>query len=527
LPELKDDVTIKRNKAQWEEGRKIAMVSSGVHLDGCCLPAPDPSHPESLILGVQKRFGYKPPTPEPKLLQELREFVLDFCRENLVPLKPDSDTTVERWLANTGYEAWRKEELLDINKNEENPFDPRHAHVKSFQKEEQYDEYKYPRAINARTDFFKTLVGPIFKLIEEEVFKLPWFIKKTPRHEWAAKIMETLDPNATIVATDYTAFEAHFIKTIMENIEFVMYDYMTQHLPEGNDFRHLVHEVLAGRNVCKFKYFTLNVLAVRMSGEMCTSLGNGFANLMLFMFACKKSGATDLRGFVEGDDGLFSLRGQCPRPELFARLGFTIKLAIHARISTASFCGMVFDEEDKINVTNPIKVLAKLGICSSAYVRARDSKLKTLLKAKALSNAAQYPQCPIVIAATRWVVRCLKHIDLRPYFASKNVNDYEKSLVREALNNYGKLESLINSPVPIKTRLLVEDLYDIPVDVQVRMEGWFDKQTQLRSIDSTILKPYIPAAWAHFYDNYSVVINVRDKWIESATDPIRHQPVVA
>lgn len=519
LPPLKDNLTVvKRNRAPWVEGRKIAMVSSGVHVEGSHLPIPDPQHPDSLIIGIHKRFGYQPPEPDPEWLEEICGFTLNWCKKNLVPLPPDSNTTVERWLRHTSYEAWRKKELYELAKNVENPYDPVHSIVKSFQKEEQYEEYKYPRAINARSDYFKTMSGPIFKLIEEQLFALPWFIKKVPRHKWSEKIMNTLDPQARIIATDYSAFEAHFIRPIMKKIEFVMYRYMTKYLPEHRWFSELCDNVIAGRNTCKFKYLTVKIDATRMSGEMNTSLGNGFSNLMLMLFACHKVGATDVRGFVEGDDGLFTMRGKVPTTELFAKLGFTIKLVEHERISTASFCGMVFNEEDRINVTNPLKVISKLGWCSPKYTKAKNSKLLMLLKAKALSNAYQYPQCPIVIAATRWVLRCTKHIDLRPYFANRGIQDYEKAELRRALAHLGELEELITKPVPIKTRLLVEELYGVNYNTQVWTERWFDMQNELCPIPDTLFRQNVPSSWKNFYEGYVDQVDVSSYWLERSTN---------
>ena len=158
-------------------------------------------------------------------------------------------------------------------------------------------------------------------------------------------------PGSSYVATDYTAYESHFVAELMEAIEFVLYEHMTQHLKEGPRFMELMRGVLAGKRKAQFKYFDVEVNATRMSGEMNTSLGNGFANLMLFEFACHKVGS-ECVGVVEGDDGLFRVNGPIPPSNLFESLGFTIKAVTHERLETASFCGMVFDVEDRVNVSD-------------------------------------------------------------------------------------------------------------------------------------------------------------------------------
>lgn len=144
------------------------------------MPHPDPSDRATMKAGVLKRFLMKPPKSDPAKRIRLRKFVANWLKNNLVPLSPDSDITVETWIEKTNYPRWRKEQLLDKWKKIVDRRDPKHFRVKSFMKDETYPEYKHARAINSRSDEFKTLVGPIFKLIEKELFKLDWFIKKVP-----------------------------------------------------------------------------------------------------------------------------------------------------------------------------------------------------------------------------------------------------------------------------------------------------------------------------------------------------------
>jgi hypothetical protein len=88
-----------------------------------------------------------------------------------------------------------------------------------FVKDEGYDSFKHARGINSRTDEFKVRVGPIFKLIEKEVFKLPCFIKKVPLDRRAEYILDMMGETGPFLVSDYTAFESLFTRDIMSRVE--------------------------------------------------------------------------------------------------------------------------------------------------------------------------------------------------------------------------------------------------------------------------------------------------------------------
>mgnify|MGYP003702193899 FL=1 len=97
-----------------------------------------------------------------------------WLRKNLMPLKCDSDTTLEHWLEGTNYPEWRKKQLREASLKIFNKSD---YNNKSFIKREFYPEPKHARWINSRSDKFKSMTGPIFHLIESETFKNSSFVK--------------------------------------------------------------------------------------------------------------------------------------------------------------------------------------------------------------------------------------------------------------------------------------------------------------------------------------------------------------
>jgi len=416
-----------------------------------------------------------------------------------VPLSPDSDTSVETWLGSTSYAKWRKDEL--VRKMEKCLIlEEHHMRCKSFMKDECYPEWKHARAINSRTDEFKCSVGPIFKLIEKAVFSLPWFIKKIPVAERPKYILDRLFcAGSKYIATDYTAFESLFTADLMNACEFELYDYMTSKLPQHHEFMRLVREVLAGKNICEFKFFTITVLATRMSGEMCTSLGNGWSNLMFMLFLTERRGGKAV-GVVEGDDGLFRVDGPCPTAADFADLGLVIKLEVHDELETASFCGLIFDREDLVNITSPLDELVSFGWCQSRYANSSPKIKLMLLRCKALSLAHQYPGCPILSSLAQYGLRVTRRVRFYMRGFMEKQGSHLSGWLREqyvsALADEAKIRVV---PPPMRTRLLVERQFGVTVAQQLAIESQLDN---LHVLEPLNLSMEWPVPWVDNWKDY-------------------------
>jgi len=337
-------------------------------------------------------------------------------------------------------------------------------------KDETYSEYKYPRGINSRSDLFKCFVGPVFQAISDVLFSRPEFIKKVPVKDRPSYIMSFLQPEGKrVLATDFTSFEAQFTEDIMK-CEIIMYKHMTAHLPNREALWHTFDKVLAGKNFCHYREMLVELKATRMSGEMCTSLGNGFSNLMFNLFMLKQHGVplNQVRIVVEGDDGLFTIppRFSDFSGKSYAELGLVVKLINVSDITEASFCGLIFDPEDLVNITDPLKVLASFGWACARYGRSKLSKLKSLLRCKALSYAHQYPGCPIIQALALYGLRHTEGIDIRR--TALQGGWWE----RELRQSFGV--NLPCKPVPGRTRLLMERIYRVTVDLQLRTETYLE-----------------------------------------------------
>lgn len=484
--------------------RRPVAGTLGMHLEGAACPHPDLTDVSTSLDGFKYRVCPRLPGFDKIKARALRRFTLKFCKKHLTPLAASSDISVEAWLAKTNYTQKRKDELLSKYHKITNPFDTKYTFIKSFIKDEFYPDYKHARTINSRTDEYKTLVGPIFQLISDEVFKLKYFIKKIPVDERPKFIYDRFSRRRYVYSTDFSSFEAHFIKLLMENCEFVLYEYMIQNLPTKEEFmRHV--RAMTRENRIEFQKFLVKILAKRMSGEMCTSLGNGFTNLMLILYICWVNDAlNDPEPYVEGDDSLFGADTEITTND-FKAFGLRIKIEQHTDVCRASFCGMVFDREDMTNVSDPREVLATFGWTTFKYIRSKKSIHNILLRCKALSLAYQYPSCPILSKLAQNVLRLTRHNQIENFIekqGTKFLCNYEMELLLEAQMK-NKQGQLIFKEPGANTRKLVEELYNIPIDDQHAMEKYFDDMTEIGPIKGELFLQHMPSVWIDYYAKYS------------------------
>jgi hypothetical protein len=464
-----------------------------------------PNDPDTMMAGVAKRFATKVPKPDRALLKEFRKFVRKEVRTLFKPLSPDSDVTVETWLKGTNYTASRQAELLRKWKRVVDPFDPKYTKCKSFMKDETYPEFKHVRAINSRTDEFKCLVGPIFKLIEKVVYEHEAFIKHVPVKDRPDYIMKKLfEVGSNYGQTDFSSFESSFTREVMEACEFELYTWMIKDLPCRRQFLRAMR-VISGDNECVFRFFTIFCRAIRMSGEMNTSLGNGFSNYMLLKFLYIRAGNSpeSFAAVVEGDDGLFRVRDKRPTAEDFEKLGFLIKLDYRDEIEAASFCGIIFDRQDRINVSDPIAAIITLGWLPNRYQRAKESKRLTILRCKALSMAHQYPGCPIISELAHYILRHTRHLSAaaKNEIYNKNVfNTWIRDLMIDAIKDEKNIP--IKRPTD-RTRRLVCEQFGISIHDQLVFEEYLRSLDSLQDLDIGVLRKYVPDSWCQYYLNYS------------------------
>lgn len=495
---IQGDAKITRYVESDKNVRRPTAVSLGCHVHGAALPHPDPDDSESVYDGARKRIAVKMPDKDLDIYDEFENFVKKWLDENLVPAPASEDYSLDTWLSKTPYTAARKEELRRKNMAITDPFDKRYQLVKSFIKDETYVDYKFPRWINSRTDEFKTLVGPYCRVIDEILFKNKHFIKKIPVRDRPRFILERLArPGTKISATDFSSFEAHFDEILMKRCEFNLYRHCLKNCPDFDTImKHMT--VLLGTNKCINKYVSVHVEARRMSGEMTTSSGNGFTNLMLLLFMMEKMGNTQVDALVEGDDALCGFVGQFPTKELIGKLGLSLKIEVVDDIASASFCGMVFDTTDMQIVTDPMVDLLGFGWTTQRYMHSKKKRHMELLRSKALSMAYSYDGCPILCALSKYALRVT-----HGYRARAPLMDQYNKIQHDEAVEFIKKNGIPNSVPGQRTRELVERLYKIPVDIQVAYERYLDSLDTLVPLSLEPLRSYCPKQFVNYFENYA------------------------
>jgi len=526
LPEIKNNIKfgkihIKRSEA---EARRPMSTNLPLWLQGATPPRPDHGDPLSTIGQACKRSGFQPPVPCQETLKKFTRFVRLWLKKDsgFKPLTNDTLMSFEEWIAGVDYPEARKNELKRIWTESDGKV-PIKIHrrdrrnwntIKSFIKDETYPEYKYPRGINSRVDIAKCFFGPIVQSISDVVFKNPYFIKKIPVCDRAVYITERLlREGALYDFTDATSFEASFTPQLQMTAEYELFKFFCKDTHLWNDLRHFLVSIKAGKNKCQYKHISVTMDGVRMSGEMDTSLSNGFFNLMAYLFLSYQNGADhrQIVGFVEGDDGLFRSTGYSPSLEDYARLGVLIKIGQTRQLSEASFCGQVYDIFDRVVVTDPVEVLARLGWTNKKYVNASPKTLLQLLRARGFSLVYQYAGCPLLDVIGRRILELTNGVDIeeRIFYG---MDAWEREKLRAA--TAGTLPPV--RPVGPDTRALVEKLYGISIETQLDLEASFRKLELWQPFN---LGPVgLPVVWENFYETYSWKFNELDpSWLNRSS----------
>jgi hypothetical protein len=509
--------------------RAPQVVAWRTHINGVINPYGDTQDSESRVEGFQKRVA---PLVDPIANNILKhELVEEFGHYNMITIiewsskgkinkiSPIEDLTVDTWLSKTDYTISRKEELKrkEIQYcefyDEKGKLIKKYIEVACHSKFEPHVEFKFIRNINSRKDEFKVRTGPAFKVMEKDLFKNSEFIKKIPVTERAQFVYDRLyEPDAEYLETDYSSFEALYTPNIIRACELQWYKWYTSSMEQGDEWYKLVEDCFVNNpNYITSRGFNAEVWGSRMSGEMCTSLGNSLTNLMLMKFVAHKSGV-DVRGIVEGDDGLFRVipkEKSTIREEYFAELGMVIKLERYNKLNMTSFCGLTFEFETMQIITDPRRHLPKLFWIDAKYLSSNETTIDELFRAKCMSMMYSFPSCPILRSVADYGLRMTQHITDKQLInrVNKYHRQWEKEWMLKAIVDFQekgypkdlRCDNIYNA---------MEEKFKISVEMQKIVEEIFDSKNDTDPID-------IPDIGFHpsfyqMYETYVKEINVKD-----------------
>jgi len=367
--------------------------------------------------------------------------------------------TYEQWRSTLNFPEHRLKEYDDAKLSLGCSYPTNHKHnIHSFGKTESYPVYKHLRWINSRVDEFKVWAGPMIKSIEDVVYHHLFgmsfcpFVKHVRTSDRIALVKRLRGRGKYCYATDFTSFEKHFIPEVADAIEFQLYShFLGTYL--GADGLAVLHSALCGVNsLCTRSGVRVKVPGRRMSGDMWTSLGNGFTNLALAMFIAHSKGG-HIEGIFEGDDGLFV--SDVPfTDEDYLNCGFTIKIEQVQDPCSASFCGLIFGESGQV-IRDPYRFIQNFAWTHSC-ISAGPIVMDQLLRAKALSALNECPHCPIVSCLAHYALEKTQHV--LPRFVDDGYH----------------LPCDISSIVPFDchhdTRVLFEIMFGIDISLQLACE---------------------------------------------------------
>jgi hypothetical protein len=492
-----------KSSSFYNSDRQPVRRSLGCHFDGAALPVPDMNYAPDQVAGATKRVAAKMPTINRCKLRKFKRFTTRFCKKHLTPFifHQDEQFDFYEWINDAPYPDYRKQELIKVYEASKNR-KPKMT-VKAFIKNEGYPAYKHVRGIYSRHDEYKVRVGPFFKKLGDIVFNLKWFIKKIPINLRPAAMKDKFGDNQNIFCTDFSQYEATFNQQLM-SIELIVYRFLLKDHPMKEEIIKLIVQGTMSENRIQFYKWSMKIMCKRMSGEMSTSVSNGLMNLLITHFLLEEAGNKIYDSYIEGDDSVNHYDVRPPTVQEYADLGANIKIEYPSNLCEASFCGNVFDEEDLDNVVNPIEALVSFGWTTSQYISSNPLTLRKLLKAKALSLLYQYSGCPILRSLALYALRMTNDIPIKDIMktAIKNKDNYDRQRFLSMIDNFEPNRVFLNE-VKNRTRCLVDRMYGISPDQQIKIEEYFDNKNDLSPINQPEIIKFCHPDWVDYYSSYS------------------------
>lgn len=380
-------------------------------------------------------------------------------------LDPDyeylSDELRKRWVHSRPYPERRRIQLI-------NAIGPERRHVVvPFIKDEFYQEGdKPPRLICARDDVGKTIYGPLFQLLNDTVFHLPFATKHIPCGQRPAYIMDYLGSPGRhkYVVTDMSAFECAMRPTLQRHVEQRVYRKL---IPSRY---HCYLDQLIQKHVVTSRTLGVSATteALRFSGDMNTSLGNTITNYCSIEATLAALGVTDFKCVVEGDDALIRMPASVDLNmycKVMTSMGFNCKIEYEGMDpGRAGYCSMFWNSHLEV-IVDPVKTLI------SFFVLPPHGDVESRLRMKALSLWHAAGPSPLLWALAK------VFLTPGPAFAEFNLYEFEE-LQRDVgpvvITNAGMFVEIpsyhVYGPTPSQ-REYFHDMYGLSPATQIGLEA--------------------------------------------------------
>lgn len=487
-------------KKQFNKRHYVAAALP-THVQNVCPYVPDNQCSLGKLTSVFKRLLKKP--PDIKYYKDQKNFVRNLLYNTVTPLEPHELMTYPEFRESIPHPEWRKLQLDEALEEYPKTSPKSHSSIKSFIKREMFLEPKIPRSINARCDKAKVKYGPMVKSIERKFYdELGYFAKHIPPIDRPRIIKERFSHFQHIYCSDYTAFESHMTPRMMRVNESQFIRYMMQYANPKLAKQYI--RMLEGKNVPKSSALSVSVYGVRQSGEMSTSLSNGFTNMASIIYMLwRKLGRPNLSSekfwnqfdlLIEGDDALIGYNGEFELTEAdFSEVGLTSKIEKHRTIETTRFCQIAFQQDDMKPIADVRRSIQKIFFTMAQGFKGKLSKMLQFQQAKARSLLYEFPACPVVTSIGKALLRLSAGAE--PIFED---NWKHKPSLTE-------IEKLIaENKFSMKSRIFVEQTQNISIQTQLEIEKLFDelKENRVLNLDKyNLFPPSVARDYCKFVEN--------------------------
>lgn len=425
-----------------------------------------PNHnPHQMLQGFYKRVAHQHYKPDKEFLAEFYQFVgQQIIQLEPLPPIPFSEELLEEWLADYSHPEGRKNQIRNAYaRREDHQLMKKDYRCKMFGKREFYNDYKYERMINPRSDEFIAQVGPYIHKIDDYLFHhsplAKHFIKGMTPEEMIASMDARFKGHSLFIETDYSSFEGSYTVDYQKHVEFALFKHLLKNNPHVLKLIKPCYSSNGPNNKVFNPFLSASFSGSRMSGDLWTSSMNGFSNLMNMMFLCKKCGVS-ADGYVEGDDGLFAVNKGAITSEHYSKLGFNIKLDYQTAIEDCAFCQKIFHPDTKTLLGPPI-LLNKAGwTAAKKYFQSPERVHHELYKAVCMSYLSLYNNCPVI---GPFFQSQLQHLENYKY-------RYEDNWWKNEMKRIDKKFSC--GTIDMRDRLLYEKRFGITIEHQLQFEQW-------------------------------------------------------
>nr|QUS52766.1 hypothetical protein 1 [Mute swan feces associated tombus-like virus 1] len=339
-------------RSKWRAPRWI------VSCDNPDLPTYVPANcPDNEITSIIKRA--LPPDRNIRIPAEVREIAQAIAvKIGKVSVPLDFDEWLQR------FPPERRVQLAEAH------LKPLDSSVEFFQKIEQLDQPKDPRAIQARDDTYKAHLGPWVAAFEHRCREtLPIFVKGLGDEEKAKKVYDVMSTTEHCLEVDFSRFDRTLSWDLLDATEHEVYRMVFPPVVAAQLALQRVNNIRTRNNV------HYRVFGTRMSGDVNTSIGNCIVNACAMVYL----GLRLDRLLVEGDDMLAAITERERRTldiDRLKQLGLEPKAKVVPSIE-AEFCSrrIVLTPTGPRLVRDPRREGRRIGY--SVHNAQREDKLRS------------------------------------------------------------------------------------------------------------------------------------------------------